>query len=436
MFGLITSGALLALLLVGTLRRPAVAVAGVLCLYVLKQWGQSSSLLLAEHRTLANFAVAVLAGLAFLLSRRKESPTDVPYLGWGAGAALYLYAFASLVWTPDVRLALPNWLDNAPYILLFAVVMPVLIKDCDDMRSAILWTILVGTALEVLALSSGNWGSRGLVVAGNLADSETNPLALASLAGTIFIMCCLAVPVATTVLKRTMYIALLLVSAAVIMRSGSRGQLVSAVVAAVLAWPFVFRRAALGTALLLPLFAGLIGLAGWLIWQHLGVDSGRWTGAQSAEDAQGRLSMALTLLGAVDNPLSMLFGLGNSAAFHYVGFYPHIAALEVIAEEGVVGAVLYLIMVAATLRLFGATAQAAREVGSDGDRYAVAVAGALFIFELLLTFKEGSWISSYYVVGYAAILARVAGALRSRDPAATVARSVVPDALLYPNLMR
>jgi hypothetical protein len=152
----------------------------------------------------------------------------------------------------------------------------------------------------------------------------------------------------------------------------------------------------------------LVNALGWWIWARLGVDSARWTSAQFNEDAGNRLAVAVQLLSyAMASPVTLLVGLGNSSAFHFVGFYPHITGLEVLAEEGLLGSCLYvgLLVIAArsTLRLIRIA-----QIKQDTDTtYACAALAALFVFELLLSFKQGSLLSSINVFSYAAILGRM-----------------------------
>jgi O-antigen ligase len=101
----------------------------------------------------------------------------------------------------------------------------------------------------------------------------------------------------------------------------------------------------------------------------------------------------------------MIFGLGNSSAFPILGIYPHIAGLEVLAEEGFVGALMYLAIIyfaaRSVLRIAG------RPDLSDFRRNALGVLTGLFVFELVLTQKQGSLLSSFYVWAYAITLARL-----------------------------
>src|SRR5262249_31826414 len=144
---------------------------------------------------------------------------------------------------------------------------------------------------------------------------------------------------------------------------------------------------------------GLSALAvvGWLAFDFVQIDSSRWSSEQGADDAAGRINAAVALLGfALSNPLALVFGLGNSSAFAYVGFYPHIAALEVLAEEGLIGFGLFMavtVMTIGSVRRFITVINASQDIK---QRAAVAILSAVFIFEFLLTFKQGSLLSCTY----------------------------------------
>jgi hypothetical protein len=103
---------------------------------------------------------------------------------------IFLYAFISLAWTPDLDAAIDQWLAQGPYILTIALLAPLLFSSFRDARTAFTWTALVGAAICVLALAFGKWGGRGLILYGREVSQEyeTNPLAMASMAGTVAII--------------------------------------------------------------------------------------------------------------------------------------------------------------------------------------------------------------------------------------------------------
>ena len=438
MLGIATLVGLLLLLAIGTWRRPAVGFAAVLCLYGLKQWGQDSSPFLSEHREIANFAVAILVAVGLWRMRGQQRPAHIKSLprSWVLAIALYLYAFASLAWAPDPQGSLQQWALDAPYVAVIAFAAPLLLQNHEDVRHVCSWTVVVGGILCALALFFGHWGARGLLLAGDVLDQETNPLAIASLGGTVCVMAVLSIQQASW-WRKLLYAVLGPIALATIVRSGSRGQLLAAGLALLLGWPLASSRRSFRAWLTLAVAVGVLSAVGFWIWQHvnLNVDSGRWDAQQSQEQVQGRLEIAGSLLQrTISNPGSLIFGLGNSSSFYYAGIYPHIAAAEVLAEEGLVGMALYLSIMVATggslSRLMTASVGRLDPVA----RNAYGLLAALFVFELTLTMKEGTLLSSTYVFAYAAIIGRM-----SQQPATEPdASSAQPQitALPFPNLMR
>jgi hypothetical protein len=101
---------LLGALVAGTLFRPAVAVAGVICLFGLKQWGQVAHPFLLEHPLFSNYAIGVLVlvGVAMRFVAGQCPWCDAPRAWWTA-LGLYAYALLSLLWTPRLDLVRPVW---------------------------------------------------------------------------------------------------------------------------------------------------------------------------------------------------------------------------------------------------------------------------------------------------------------------------------------
>jgi len=81
------------------------------------------------------------------------------------------------------------------------------------------------------------------------------------------------------------------------------------------------------------------------------IDSARWQGGDPQSAVSGRFENAQRILQAsTSSALTTVFGLGNSSSFHVIGSYPHITGLEVLAEEGLVGAMMYLGIIAFAIR--------------------------------------------------------------------------------------
>jgi hypothetical protein len=92
--------------------------------------------------------------------------------------------------------------------------------------------------------------------------------------------------------------------------------------------------------------------------------------------------------------MTFLIGLGNSASFStdIVGFYPHLVPAEVLAEEGVIGALMLtsLFFLALQIGLKGIRLT----VGSPEQRGVVSALFGMFLFAFLLSLKQGSLVNS------------------------------------------
>lgn len=415
MLGLVSFCTLLGVLAVGTWRRPAVGVAAVLCLYGLKQWAQSSTQLFSEHREFANFAVFVIALIGLIRAARLRGcvfcrlPASTVLV-----VLLYFYALASITWSRDADAALAQWTALGPYVLTVALLAPLLFTDFEDARTALNWTAITGLALCLLALLFGHWGSRGLVLYGhdvgygaqNYFEFETNPLALSSMAGTVAVIAAAWFARPTHPLLRLLALVCIPVAVAVILRTGSRGQLLSTGAALLVTLPIAFHLRELRSIASLVVVGALLAAMAWWATSLVHVDASRWASEQAQSAVEGRFENAWALLGASSSsPVSFLFGLGNSSAFKVIGFYPHITGLEVLGEEGILGAAVYIAIFALVLRSIRRIM--ARTDFDDVKRNVLAVLSGLLLFEFLVSSKQGSLLISVYPFAYAIILARL-----------------------------
>jgi hypothetical protein len=443
MLGIISYTLLLLALLIGAWRRPAVGLAAVLCLYGLKQWGQSSTAILSEYRQFTNYAVfvIVLIGVIRVAIKRScvlcQAPTVAVLV-----LILYAYALLTVSWAFDPRNSFEQWMGSAPYLVTIVLLAPLLISNLDDAHAAFIWTALVGGAICALALLFGNWGDRGLVVFGHqaLEDAsniylyETNPLALSTLGGTAFLIAALSLGRTNAMLVRVLALVCIPIALAVVLRSGSRGQMIASAVALLVALPIAFRlKDARSLVALFVVAAVVLGL-GWWGASLVDINTSRWADSQATADVVGRFAMAQTLLGASTSGFfTIVFGLGNSSSFQVLGIYPHITGVEVLAEEGIVGAIIYCAIIVLTIRSI-------KRISSQGEltdrrRSALATLSGLFVFELILSWKQGSLLFSVYVFAYAIMLGR----LESPEVKSVSAFSSTADASVVPrfqNLLR
>lgn len=443
--GFISISAILLALILGTWWRPAVGVAAVLCLYGLKQWGQSSTLFFEEYRQVVNFAVFGIALLGLVRAALRRScvfcqmpAVSIVILG------LYAYALMSILWSLDVGAALEQWQAFGPYVVTVALLAPLLIDDFDEANTALTWTVLTGAAVCLLALAFGRWGARGLLLYGhdfgysadNYYEFETSPLAMSSMAGTVVVIAVAWLARPMSGVLRILAALCIAAGLAVILRTGSRGQLISTAAALLVTLPIAFRlRDARSFAGLVVVGVVLAALAWWAT-SLVQIDVSRWAASRTEGDVEGRFENAAILLHATaESVRALIFGLGNSSAFRILGIYPHIAGLEVLAEEGIVGAVMYVAFLVLAIRSM-------RRIIAQPDprglkRGVLATLAGLFVFEFLVSSKQGSLLSSVYPFAYAIILARLERSVRHPAPVASTERPLpgVP-APRFQNLLR
>lgn len=447
MFGLLTYLAALLAVIIGSVLRPPIALAGVLCLFGLKQWGQSSSALIGQYPLLTNYALGVITFVAVLRAAFKRGCLFCRFPpAFVLTVCLLLYAILTLTWSLDLDSGLAAWASSSPYLVIIILLAPLLINDLDDLKTAFTWTMVVGGSLCFLAVLFGNWGYRGLEVAfavpvGSLLEKasvvyETNPLALASLGGTVVVIASVLLLEKGRPWLKILALVSIPFALAMIIRSGSRGQLLAALPAFLLAGAIAFRARGLRTWLPLALLALFITGLGWWATSLINVDKSRWLGSDlAAGDVEGRFEMAGAVLdAAMAHPLAMFIGLGNSSSFKLLGIYPHITILEVLAEEGLPGIALYLAILICAIRSIRRSARAVAE--DPARRVTLGILAGLFLFELVLSWKQGSLLGSSYVFCYAIILGRVELALanaRALQPAPAVAGPTTLPA--FPNLL-
>jgi hypothetical protein len=439
MFGLLTCFSLLLLLAVGTIRRPAVGFAAILCLFGLKQWGQNTSSLLAYDRTIVNFAVALIVVVGAIgnwgkFIRRDQGQSTV----WLLVLILYLYALVTVAWAPEIQTSLEQWSAALPYLLLIVVLAPLLIDDFNDVKTIANWTVAVGGGVCALALLFGTWGTRGLLVRGDFIGTvQTNPLAIANLGGTVVVLALVTAARPGRWYVRTFFLAMMPIGTAVILRSDSRGQLVAAAVAALFGMMLVSRRRNFQGMIALGVGALVMTGIGFWIWEQQGIHSSRWTDSQSAEDIGGRIAMATSLLSIATSSFpTAMFGAGNSSSFHYIGIYPHIAPLEILAEEGLVGFALYAAACVLAARTILKLWRSSRLRQQDDLQYGVSILAALFLFEWILTWKQASLLSSTYAFAYAIVLDRLRFQLQPVEAAQGVLAGSGNAQTLFGNLMK
>ncbi len=94
-----------------------------------------------------------------------------------------------------------------------------------------------------------------------------------------------------------------------------------------------------------------------------------------------------------------------------LGHYPHMVPAEVLAEEGLLGLLIYIAAIFVSLTFY---AQARRSMSADRDGLIYATL-ALTVYELILTFKQGTLLSAASLL----LLLVLPGAIREIPKATT-----------------
>lgn len=392
-------------------KRPAVAIAGVLCMFGLEQWGQATTPFFAQHQSATNLVVGILVLLAFCV--RISQKGAAAFSGYPAVGVLilvlYLYAFASSQWAPRPDLGHDLWLNRIPYLALMLLAAPVLVTRLKDLRTVNRSFVLAGGLLSALLLFFVEWESRLII----LENGPGNPLAVASMAGMVALVATLTDPLHQSRVWQPLRWAIVVMAMGLIVRSGSRGQLLGVLLVILICWPL---NRGLWNVKQLASLAGLASLLGlailWAVQEfwtrpEYQYHATRWTGDSAHEDVQGRLDNALLLLSlAFDSTETMCFGLGNSAAYdpRILGIYPHFVPLEILAEEGIFGFILYVAIIVLASRNIVRYLRLL-PTNSDDRRLLTGLIG-LSLFSFILSLKQGSLLGNLDPFMFTIILAR------------------------------
>jgi len=267
-----------------------------------------------------------------------------------------------------------------------------LITQASELRTALKWLIVIGGGLAAVILFFENWGHRGLIIASLGDDSQTNPLALASVAAYVASAALFVELGSRRLLGWPVKFLVAAVCVFLILRSGSRGQMVALLVSVVLMLPVRFKLDNMrGILPLVISFAVIITAIDIGSSLYVPAEETRWTSNIAEGDAEGRLKMAGALLGNWSQSyLTIIFGLGNSASFDskIIGYYPHIMPLEVLGEEGIIGFALLLVFSSLTIKHFYRAVKSVKLDPTNSD--VVAVIGAFVVTSFLLSLKQGN----------------------------------------------
>lgn len=396
--------------------RPAIAMSAVMIVFGLEQWAQAKNGFYFQHGALLNVvcSLILLYGICMRVIRGQPVLRPSNPVTW-ATLGLFGWAMASIVWSTGQQYSIEQFRQKLPYLIAVQFALPLIVANTKDLVAAMRWALVICSAITLLLLTV-KWEGRRVEVSsgtgvGNLSGQAMggNPLAVASLAGWTTLI---AVGLN---FRRVAWIwwapriAIACAGVYIAFKSGSRGQFFAIFMAGVMLVPLSKRMFKTPGGFI----AGLLGLAivgyiGLLI--HRGATDYRWSfGGMTENWKNSRLGTSEILLDRWldSSPVYWLLGLGSSASFRpdILGGYPHLVMAEVLAEEGIIGLVLlWMVPIFVGRALYRMWPHIKDK---PVERGAVMTMASLFMFELILSFKQGSMLGSWYAFAFAMIIGRV-----------------------------
>ena len=424
------------------IRQPAAAAGALLCTWALDQWARSQDQwFFANHGLtswLNSLLVVVALGLRALKGKPAFKPVTREYL---LMSAMFGFAMLSILWSIRRQDTLDQFLGGYKTILVFGFLMPLVISDMADLKATIYTVLSVGTTISALVMTTGEWQGRTLMfkVGSVLAEEGVdrgNPLAIAGIAGYVALIAMLMNFRGRARFWQIIRYGVIALAFALSVKSGSRGQTVSIIFCGVCFLPYSRRFKDINSFIALAISIAIFSaLTLWLLAKLTtdentpGVgDRWSWDGfVGSYEEGRVQTCMKLLSVWAGSGAIAWFVGLGSSASFdpNIVGFYPHVVFAEVLGELGLVGFIM--------LWLFPIfTFQNLRELWSyvkddPEERGLIATLGGLILFEIMMSFKQGSLLSSHIAFAFIIMLGRVTLTMRQ-----TRARYAQLDAGMYP----
>ncbi len=369
-------------------------IALALVVFALEQFLQTQSSFFVSNGRLVNYTVLIICGSAFGLAFAKGK-LIMPPQSYYFAAVLLLYGFSTFFWLSGNHgnRGYDGWVKNAPYLLGITFFGSALIRSIDQARKALIATLVMATILCLGLLILAQWDSRGVVLASSNVQAVSSVLALASIGSYVAIIAGII-----NFPKKPYWLILrwLLVGTGLLLtlKTGSRGQTV-AIVATILVFIPINRGQVSGRSIV----AGALTLVALVVCIYLILpytSTQRWDSQHIENAYQGRLWASSEMISTLfnENPIFWITGLGAGESYDVVGFYIHFTTVEVFCEEGLIGGILFLLILGIpTVKLLKVIVSKEKKFFSDANalkRNTLVVISALFFSEFLLSCKQGT----------------------------------------------
>ena len=388
-----------AVLLLITIKKPAFILGGMLSIYVLEQLTAASHPYFAFNPKLTNLMIGGGVVFALLVANLKKTEKNAPkFMIIMLALSLYIYAGTSITWAPNFSKSLSHVDQALPYLILYLFLATWLLSSLDDYRTLYKSIIIVGSVLLALLLISGKLEVGGVRIPWILDEygqaQKQNYLEIAKLSGIVMLVSLLSNVGDGHKIWRIVKWLIAILCIAVSIKSGARGQTILALVVLGVFLPLKYPLTkSKNLGFLLGLIPVLIYMFVFFLETYWG-DSDRWSSGMLTQNAEGRIDTASALLGVwvAGDPFTLFFGLGNSSSYQIIGTYPHIVPAEILAEEGLLGFSLFIMVIFVYFKSLFSLYK--KYSSSPSIKGIVLPLGAMFIYSFLLTFKQGSLLGS------------------------------------------
>lgn len=388
---------LLAILIVLGLLRPIWALVMVITMYTLEQLLQSSGGPFLAIPALTNITVAAVASIAAL---RVVATQPRPFAGyfnraWMVTFVIFAWSVLSLLWTPSPDSGGKLVSGGIPYFILFVVTAPMLVLDVASLARLGRGVLLLGGAIAAALVTNPefrSWSGRQIfMLAGSVMS---NPLATGELGGTLIITAVLLRGEGLSPFMVLIRLIAFPLGLALALQSGSRGQLIAAVIVCFLFYP-IAKRITTVIGFVGAVGATIIGYAAFSILAPIiltGYGITRWDTESIEGSVAGRFQNLIDLIVAqFKAPASWIFGLGyNAFAAISDGAaegYSHNLSVDILTELGIPIFAMYVWMLWSLCQdgywLFR------RYQDRPVERSSVALLLALASYQFLLMHKQG-----------------------------------------------
>jgi hypothetical protein len=393
----ITISTFVVVCLLATLRA-SWALALLVVLFPLKQALQASSGFFLTYYTLPNYIAVAVTVIAVL---REISTQRAPLQGYFSApfwctVTIFAWSAASLLWTPSFASGSEYIVTNIPYFLLYVGLAPLLMRGINAYREFLLVLLIVSMLVAIVILVNPVFTTQSGRLGIQLAASiRTNPLVIGELGGILMIVAALFPDDDRKVLTTPVRIAGFIAGVLLALQSGSRGQLLFAVVLVLVFFPISRRVRSIGTFIGTSVGVVTIGAIMFFLAQYIleGQMLRRWDADALDEGVGVRLINLVDLLGAwVISPFAWLFGLGFNA-FTSLGAaqaalgYTHCMPVDILTELGIP---MFGAFVAISVGVVGCSRWLFARFGEDTQyRATAATAMAIAAYQFLLISKQG-----------------------------------------------